>query len=78
MSKIKVKVKRPKTLSQPTGLATEGLNRFLRSQPRRIGLGIHIGRDPSVDQMNISWAVFATAENRNFLLCSKAELSTLP
>jgi len=30
-----------------------------------------------VAEFNLSWVVTATAQNRNFLLCSKAELSTL-
>src|SRR5207253_2737190 len=51
--------------------------RFLMEPAHRIGLGVHARRDPGVAEFNLSWVVAATAQNRNFLLCSKAELSTL-
>src|SRR5260370_29962481 len=53
-------------------------SRFLRSQPRRIGLGSVRQARPRRDEINISWVVSTTTPNRNFLLCWKAELSILP
>jgi hypothetical protein len=49
-----------------------------RSQLRRIGFGRRHQVRPRCGGSNISRAVRTTAQNRNVLLCSKAELSTLP
>jgi hypothetical protein len=51
---------------------------FSGASPVASALGVHVRRDPGMDQINVSWAVVANAQNRNFLFCSKAELSTLP
>ena len=49
-----------------------------RSQLRRIGFGLPRQARPRHGGSNITRVVAATAQNRNFLLCWKAELSTLP
>src|SRR6266567_1712801 len=44
-------------------------SRFLRSQPRRIGLGSACQARPRHDEINISWVVPTTTQKRNFLFC---------
>src|ERR1039457_3595085 len=46
-------------------------SRFLRSQPRRIGLGSARQARPRRDEINVSWVVLTATQNRNFLLCWK-------
>jgi hypothetical protein len=66
----------PETL---TGSASqEGIRRLLRSQPRRFGFGQPPQARPRRGSPNIPRVVRPTAQNRNFLLCWKAELSILP
>jgi hypothetical protein len=55
---------------KPSGVTRGFVADFLWSQPHRIGLGVHARRDPGVAEFNLSWVVTATAQNRNFLLCS--------
>ena len=62
----------------PPGFSQRVLGRFLRSHPRRIGLGYRSGRDPAAGNLTVSWVFSTSIQNRNFLLCWKAELSTLP
>jgi hypothetical protein len=55
----------------------EGIRRLLRSQPRRLGFGQQRQARPRRYTSYISWVVCEATQNRNVLLCSKAELSTL-
>src|SRR5450432_3458369 len=48
------------------------------ANPVASALGSSTRRDPGRCASNISRVVVAATQNRNFLLCSKAELSTLP